>query len=331
MAAFKLFSLASASAFLMANAVHQTAKQTSLKSDETSATYTVKLGKDPVCLDDINAAREAAGLEHFKTESSADLGLPSATMAEDSQHNTAWDPVCEALTANVCILCFSAGDEPVCLDEINAAREAAGLEHFKTESSADLALPSVTVEEPSQHNAAWDPVCEALTAEESAGVTKSATENGFKSGTYAYMELESEKPDCASAVSHWKDAVSNFTTIPPAKNGQTTLYNTQQNISFVALYNPLDDAAADCRVVTCTRSAATPSPGGGGVAALSTGEGKTGYALLCMTTPEALTAEAPPFDEEQWKKIKASITGSASAVAPSLLAVAIAAVGLLAL
>ncbi|CDJ34261.1 SAG family member [Eimeria mitis] len=160
MAALKLFSLASASAFLMADAVHQTAKQTSLAPQGSSPTYTVELGNDHVCL-----------------------------------------------------------------DEINAAREAAGLEHFKTESGADLALPPVTVEDGSEHNTAWDPVCEALTAEESADVTKSATENGFKTGTYAYMALESD----------------------------------------------------------------------------------------------------------QWKKIKASITGSASAVAPSLLAVAIAAVGLLAL
>ncbi|CDJ28020.1 SAG family member [Eimeria mitis] len=145
------------------------------------------------------------------------------------------------------------------------------------------------------------------------------------------MALESEKPDCAAAVSHWKDAVSNFTTIPPAKNDEAKLYDKQQNISFVAMYNPQENAAADCRVVTCTRSAAPQSPGEGGVGGLSTGEGKTGYALLCMTTPEALTAEAAPFNEEQWKKIKASITGSASAVAPSLLAVAIAAVGLVAL
>ncbi|CDJ36872.1 SAG family member [Eimeria mitis] len=230
MAALKLFSLGSASAFLMANAVHQTAKQTSLASDGTSPTYTVKLGEDHVCL-----------------------------------------------------------------DEINAARQAAGLEHFKTESGAELAWPPVTLEDDEQHNAAWNPVCEALTGEESADVAKSANANGFKTGTYAYIALESATADCAAAVSHWKDAASNFTTIPPAKNNQTTLYDKQQNISFVAMYNPLEDAAADCRVVTCTRSAATQSPGVGGVGALSAGEGKTGYALLCMTTPEALTAEAAPF------------------------------------
>ncbi|CDJ33394.1 SAG family member [Eimeria mitis] len=134
MAALKLFSLASASAFLMADAVHQTAKQSSLAPQGSSPTYTVELGDEHVCLDEINAAREAAGLEHFKTESSADLGFPSATVEEDSHHNTAWDPVCEALTA-----------------------------------------------------------------EDEEQVEKSTSANGFKSGTYAYMALESEKPDCAAA------------------------------------------------------------------------------------------------------------------------------------
>ncbi|CDJ32927.1 SAG family member [Eimeria mitis] len=252
----------------MANAVHQTAKQTSLTAEGSSPTYTV------------------------------DLGISANT----------WD-------------------DHVCLDEINAAREAAGLEHFKKDSSAGLEWPPPTVES-SQHNTAWNPVCEALTAEDAEQVGKSVDQNGFKSGTYAYMELESATPDCAAAVSHWKDAVNNFTTIPPANKEQTTIYKTQQNISFVAMYNPQENAAADCRVVTCTRSAAPQAPG---VGALSTDDGKTGYALLCMTTPEALTADAEPFNEDQWKKIKASITGSASAVAPSLLAVAIAAVGLVAL
>ncbi|CDJ28019.1 SAG family member [Eimeria mitis] len=68
MAALKLFSLASASAFLMANAVHQTAKQTSLTAQGSSPTYTAKLEDANVCLEEMNAAREAAGLEHFKTE-----------------------------------------------------------------------------------------------------------------------------------------------------------------------------------------------------------------------------------------------------------------------
>ncbi|CDJ30190.1 SAG family member [Eimeria mitis] len=459
MAALKLFSLANASAFLMANAVHQTAKQASLTAQGSSPTYTVELDDANSCLAEMNAAREAAGLKHFVTDASDEqLTWPPLTLEQgEDQKNPAWDPVCKALigedsadvgksvvengfksgtyaymalesdkpdcaaavshwkdavnsrhssllllhifnfdTENMAALkLFSLAsasaflmanavhqtakqisltaegssptytvelkDANVCLTEMNAAREAAGLEHFKTETSdGKLTWPSLTVQpKQEEKNPAWDPVCKALmgedteqletgsdengfqsgtyafmalesatpdcaAAEESAGVEKSVAENGFKSGTYAYMALESETPDCAAAVSHWKDAVSNFTTIPPANKEETKIYSKQQNISFVALYNPQENAAADCRVVTCTRSAAPQAPG---VGALSTGD----YALLCMTTPEALTADAEPFNEDQWKKIKASITGSASAVAPSLLAVAIAAVGLLTL
>ncbi|CDJ34723.1 SAG family member [Eimeria mitis] len=264
MAALKVFSLASASAFLMANAVHQTAKQTSLTPSPASPTYTVDLDGTTVCLDEINAAREAAGLKHFLTE------------------------------------------------------------------SQQLTWPPTTVQAKQQHNTAWNPVCKALIAEETEQLESSSDENGFKSGTYAYMALESATPDCAAAVSHWKDALSNFTTIPPAKNDEGKLYDKQQNISFVALYNPQENAAADCRVVTCTLPAASTSTPGT-VNFRSTEKDKHGYALLCMTTPEALKDDEAPFTEEQWKKIKASITGSASAAAPSLLAVAIAALGLVAL
>ncbi|CDJ34726.1 SAG family member [Eimeria mitis] len=262
MAALKLFSLASASAFLMANAVHQTAKQTSLTAQGSSPTYTVDLEDANVCLEEINTARQAAGLERFK-EPSGDLTWPQTSVAKVEQPSTAWNPVCEALIAE--------------------------------------------------------------DAEEEASNTDG---NEFTSGTYAFMALESETPDCAAAVSHWKDAVNNFTAIPPAKNNETKLYEKQQNVSLIALYNPSDDAAADCRVVTCTLpTGSQPSTSN----MRSAEKEKKGYALLCMTTPDALKGEDAPFDEEQWKKIKASITGSASAVAPSLLAVAIAAVGLVAL
>ncbi|CDJ31130.1 SAG family member [Eimeria mitis] len=143
------------------------------------------------------------------------------------------------------------------------------------------------------------------------------------------MALESETPDCAAAVSHWKDAASNFTTIPPAKSEEEKdIYEKQHNVSFVAMYNPSESAAADCRVVTCTLPAASEQSTG---SFRNSGEDKKGYALLCMTTPEALTDTKAPFTEEQWNKIKASLTGSASAAAPSLIIVAIASLGLLAL
>ncbi|CDJ27942.1 SAG family member [Eimeria mitis] len=262
MAALKLFSLASASAFVLANAVHQTAKQTSLTPQGTSPTYTVKLGNSGVCLDEMNAAREAAGLEHFEAP------------------------------------------------------------------AEELTWPQTSAEKTRQPSTAWNRVCKALIAEDSEEGDVGAYANEFQSGTYAFMALESETPDCAAAVKHWKDAASNFTTIPPSKKQEPTLYDKQQNVSLIALYNPSENAAADCRVVTCTLPADQALSRSN---IRSAEQDKHGYALLCMTTPDALEGDDAPFDEDQWNKIKASITGSASAVAPSLLALAIAVVGLVAL
>ncbi|CDJ36212.1 SAG family member [Eimeria mitis] len=264
MAALKLFSLASASVLVMANAVHQNAKQSPLTTRAGAATYTVTLGSAPVCLDEINNAREAAGLAHFKEATKEEHQLPNAEAQEVGSPQTS----------------------------------------------------------------AWKPVCDALIAEEAEEPEEVPEANGFKSGTYAFMALESGTPDCAAAVKHWKDAASNFTTIPPAKNNELKLYDKQQNVSFIALYNPSNDAAADCRVVTCTLPATSDQST---FNIRNAAQDKKGYALLCMTTPEALKDDEAPFTEEQWNKIKTSLTGSASAVAPSLLAVTIAALGLVTL
>ncbi|CDJ45676.1 SAG family member [Eimeria brunetti] len=215
----------------------------------------------------------------------------------------------------------------VCLADINEAREAAGLPKFSAATDDE----SKTLPQANNEQKIWDPVCKALIAKEGANpdVKSESAGNAFKSGTYAFMALSSDQADCTAAVDHWKAAFSNFTSIPPAKTEDEPLYQKQQNISFVAMYNPSNDAAADCRVVTCTQAA---SDSGGGNNLRSVAEQKTGHALLCMTTPEAFKdKETPPFTEDQWSKIKTSLTGSASAVGPSLLAIAAVALGLAAL
>ncbi|CDJ45678.1 SAG family member [Eimeria brunetti] len=218
----------------------------------------------------------------------------------------------------------SLGEPPVCLTEINEAREAAGLPKFL--EATDEATQKLPGHENTQK--IWDPVCKALIVEEDAGQggESKAAASTFQSGTYAFMALTSDQPDCTAAVDHWKAAFSNFTSIPPSKTeGEKTHYDKQQNISFVAMYNPSNDAAADCRVVTCTQ---TPGGAGRGGKLARDTEHKTGHALLCMTTPDAFKEKGTaPFTEDQWSKIKASLTGSASAVAPSLLAFAAMALG----
>ncbi|CDJ45673.1 SAG family member [Eimeria brunetti] len=215
------------------------------------------------------------------------------------------------------------GEEPVCLSDINDARAAAGLEHFATPSDGDGKgmWPQITNTE--ANDKSWYPVCEALIkADGKEQRSESDAVNSFKTGTYAYMALPTADADCATAVEHWKAAFSNFTTTPPSKTQGSELYSKQQNISFVAMYNPTTSATADCRVVTCAKAATSRSQT----------ESKTGHALLCTTTPDAFTdGTTPPFTEDQWSKITASLTGSSSVVAPSLLVFAAAAFGLAAL
>ncbi|CDJ33880.1 SAG family member [Eimeria mitis] len=261
MAALKIFSLASASALLMANAVHQTPKQTPLTARGVSSTYTVNLGETAVCLAEINDAREAAGLAHFVAASNGEFAWPATSREDSGETSDAWDPVCSALIAK------DSGDE----------------------------------------------------AKTGTGTSE------FKSGTYAFMALSTDQVDCAAAVDHWQDALNNFTSLPPSKAEGDSLYDKPENVSFVAMYNPSGSAAADCRVVTCTQ---TPSKSE--LSNLrSSNEAKTGYALLCLTTPDLMKDESSaPFSEDQWSKIKASLTGSASVAAPSLIAFVIAALGL---
>ncbi|CDJ36141.1 SAG family member [Eimeria mitis] len=217
------------------------------------------------------------------------------------------------------------GNTAVCLAEINGAREDAGLAHFTAAANKEEMWPA-TDEGDNTH---WDPVCEALIAKDAEGAkVKGASTTEFKSGTYAFMALESDTPDCAAAVDHWKDAVSNFTSVPPPKTGEDEPYDKQHNISFVAMFNPSENASADCRVVTCTQTT-TQQPSAFNLR--NSGDEKKGYALLCMTTPDAFKNAEAPFSEDQWNKIKASLTGSASVVAPNLLVFAIAALGLAAI
>ncbi|CDJ34318.1 SAG family member [Eimeria mitis] len=131
-------------------------------------------------------------------------------------------------------------DKAVCLAEINGAREAAGLPHFTAAENKEI-WPG-TEEGDNTH---WDPVCEALIAKDAEGAKVEKTSaNGFKSGTYAFMALESDTPDCTAAVDHWKDAVSNFTSVPPPKTGEEEPYDKQHNISFVAMFNPSENASS---------------------------------------------------------------------------------------
>ncbi|CDJ40592.1 SAG family member [Eimeria tenella] len=206
------------------------------------------------------------------------------------------------------------GSDGECLAEVNAAREAAKLSKLQQPGGSEGAkrLPGVEPVTP------WEPLCKELIPPAQGTPANAKSGNEFNSGTYAYIALNSATPNCSAAVDHWKAAYKNFSGVPPAYKDNTTLYSKQDNISFVALYNPSKDATADCRVVTCTETTTPQSPGQEG-----SGTQRHGYALLCMTTPDILKEnESAPFTQDQWNAISRSITGSASVAVPSLVALA---------
>ncbi|CDJ64351.1 SAG family member [Eimeria necatrix] len=210
------------------------------------------------------------------------------------------------------------GENAQCLDEVNAAREAAGLSKFTGATDAEKKLPTPN----SELEDDWKKLCEYLIPTTEDNGEAKVTGSPFKSGTYAVQVLTSETPQCSETVDSWKKAYKNFSGLPPSKSQDPELYKKQDNISFVALYNPSTEGTADCRVATCTKTVSA------GVGVLNGGETsqptERGQALICMTTPDVFQdASSAPFTQEQWDKIITSLTGSASAAVPRLTAFAI--------
>ncbi|CDJ62581.1 SAG family member [Eimeria necatrix] len=222
----------------------------------------------------------------------------------------------------------SLGGDVECLSEVNAAREAAGLPSFTTASDGnELTAPGGTdLEEGSE----WKKVCTHLIPTEATeAIAGSTTANPFQDGTYAFKSLTAAKPDCKETVDYWKAAYKNFTGLPPSKAEDENLYKNQDNVSFVALYNPSTGATADCRVVTCTQTTTTSTDDETESSYAAGNTAKSGYALICKTMPAAFgTGSSAPFTQEQWDGIVSSLTGSASIAVPSFVALAIVTFGI---
>ncbi|CDJ27367.1 LOW QUALITY PROTEIN: SAG family member [Eimeria mitis] len=202
------------------------------------------------------------------------------------------------------------GKDGTCLSEINSARKKAGFNDFviPQEDAKQKRLPEQGEEVPdSDATWVWKPVCDVLIPQEVTGKsTEEEAGKKFVSGTYAFqVVVDAVSPSCTDVVEKWKNAYKNFNGLPPS-NKNSELYTSQDNISFVAMYNPSDDATADCRVVTCTRKITTTptrllldSAEEEEEDETKAEETKQGSALICMTTPDVLPAnsEHPPFTE----------------------------------
>ncbi|CDJ40607.1 SAG family member [Eimeria tenella] len=206
----------------------------------------------------------------------------------------------------------SRGGSVKCLSEINAVREAAGLPNFG-EASGDGQLSDPGTSELGK-DTEWRKLCEYLIPTQTEPVEAASAAKPFEQGTYAFKSLTTAEPNCKETVDYWKSAFKNFSGLPPSKSQAGQLYNSQENVSFVALYNPASDATADCRVITCTK---TTTPGESVVSSDPQGSKENGYAIICKTIPTPFTSnDSAPFTQDQWDGIASSLTGSAAIAFP---------------
>lgn len=195
---------------------------------------------------------------------------------------------------------FSYSYDTDCLKQVNAARKNAGLKKF--EEPATELFP---FSEPTKIKG-WEAVCGFVF--QNLNVPQGYQAPTSPRGTYAFASFTGDKPDCKAIVQQWSSAFKNFSGLPP--KGSDPLYDNQENVSFVALYNPgtpTSPPAADCRSVKCKNG------------------NKEASALICLTTPDVLSGDSDSFTQQQWDKIAAALTSSGSIAMPSMLIIGAAA------
>ncbi|CDI74849.1 SAG family member [Eimeria praecox] len=157
------------------------------------------------------------------------------------------------------------------------------------------------------------------------GVTADSGE-GKLVGTYAYAVQDGDEGDCNAAVKYWKEALKNFSGIPPVYTSNQTPYDNPQNISFISLFNPKSNPKVDCAYFVCPADVAESSSQRTSSDPSTETDKKGLKAVLCITTPSALEATKAPYTQDQWNNITAAVN-SGSAAAPALLLLIAAALG----
>ncbi|CDJ51395.1 SAG family member [Eimeria brunetti] len=160
-------------------------------------------------------------------------------------------------------------------------------------------------------------------------------------GTYAYAVQDGTNANSEAAVKNWKEALSNFSSLPPEYSEDTEPYNNPQNISFISLVNRKDNPKVDCVYFTCPAKPADPDqdsdtgglehgPEGRNKKQRSGNENtvdKEVKALRCVITPNALIASTAPYTQSQWDQVTTGLSENAAAGVPTPLGFAAAAVG----
>ncbi|CDJ68160.1 SAG family member, partial [Eimeria necatrix] len=107
------------------------------------------------------------------------------------------------------------GSSVECLDEVNNAREAAGLANFIKATD-----PGDQISDPGSEeltNGDWKDLCEYLVPTQPEAYNSQAAAQPFKDGTYAFKALTAAQPNCTETVDYWKAAYKSFTGLPPSK------------------------------------------------------------------------------------------------------------------
>ncbi|CDI74851.1 SAG family member [Eimeria praecox] len=208
-----------------------------------------------------------------------------------------------------------------CSADMNVLRTRAQLAELELGTDDTTQLPILKDDSTSPPKKV--PNTEYLTKVCDAMKKSTVTESGFKpDGTFAYALQDGNTADCAAAVKYWKDAVSNFDSLPPAYTTDEAKYKDPQNVSFISMFNPAQSPKVDCAYFICPAAAADTKTAGTGS---ETTEDKELRALLCVTTPKVFTVNNKPFDQTQWDNISKAARSAASTAVPAFFAVAAAA------
>ncbi|KAL8451282.1 hypothetical protein Emed_002083 [Eimeria media] len=169
-----------------------------------------------------------------------------------------------------------------CLPLLNAARQEADFVNLQ-ESMEDKIAKEGDFDDGSFEGV----LCDALLKR--AGKEFKLADAKLTNGTYAFYELTDGSgtlegndeqiavSDCSAAVEKWKGGFSLFGPSPPVKAD----FKTTDGFSFLTLYNPSASPQGQCKVATCTKGATQQE----------TTKDK-GYALVCLTSPSALTQDS---------------------------------------
>lgn len=206
-----------------------------------------------------------------------------------------------------------------CTAAINAVRNIVEFTEFKSVSSDQREL--IYDESDAGNKAFWDAVCQGMQP-----VSKGGPPVKKPAGTYAYYPQHGVAAECLPAVQHWRRGIIAFgPTIPPIYKGKTAPYDTNQAVSFIALFNPQENPTVECVTVECPVATASPekqASNSGSKNGGLLGSSTKLNALVCLTKPVALKAEERPYTEEEWTKLTSVYRSSTYIAAPAFLTLA---------